>query len=336
MEYKLREVVAEVTKKCNMNCMHCGSGCNNEKPERELTVNEWYSIIFQLAKMNVEKIIFSGGEPTERAGMEEIIKFTVESGMKYGLITNALNFPESLFKTMLEYRPFSVGVSIDGFNKTHNTIRRNSKSWLQIIKLVEKLNDNDIQICAITTINKMNYMELPILAELISLAEIDSWQLQVVMPAGRAKEQKDFLIDEEIFRRVAQEVIGFRARYPNVNIQAADCFGLAPENIIRSDCWDGCSAGIASMGIDSEGNVMPCLSIREEAKCGNIRESTIVEIWNESNGFDFNRKFRIEDVEGDCEGCDYLNECRGGCASLSMAYNNRYHDVPFCFIRNFL
>ena len=145
-----------------------------------------------------------------------------------------------------------------------------------------------------------------------------------------------YKIDLPIFKKLCAQVRAFRGMYPDLNIQAADCFGVAPANSIRTHDWKGCGAGIASMGIDSFGNVMPCLSLRSELRCGNTKEKTIKEIWETSSGFDFNRHFKKEDVKCDCSLCNNLNLCRGGCASLSYSYHNRFHDTPFCYYKHYL
>jgi len=334
--YKLREVVIEMTTQCNLNCIHCGSGCGHQADIGELSTEEWESVLFQLSELGAEKVVFSGGEPTLKAGFERVLLLAGKLGVKVGFISNGLfPFSELLREAMCVSNPFAVGLSIDGLKETHNMVRRNKKSWqglMQNVSLLQKLN---IQICVVTTLHKLNYRELPRLANFLNLAEIDSWQLQLAMPAGRMMEQSKLLITEEDFKDICNEVLLLKSQFPGMNIQSADCFGLAPENSIRSDCWTGCTAGISSMGIDACGSIMLCLSLQSFKRHENIRDKPISEIWETSDTFDFNRKFSKSDVQGNCKECEFLGECRGGCASQSFSYYGYFHSSPFCFFRSF-
>ena len=334
--YKLKEVIIEATKQCNLRCIHCGSDCNHRAAENELPVEEWKYVIFQLSEMKVEKVVFSGGEPTLKNGLEKLLTFASGLGMKVGFISNGLvKFNELLQKAIIQSKPFAIGLSIDGLRKIHNKIRINKNSWQGLMENISILQKIGTQICAVTTLHEINYRELPKLASFLSLAGIDSWQLQLAMPSGRMKKQSNLLIGEDEFKIICNEILSLRNLYPQLNIQAADCFGLAPKNSIRSDCWAGCTAGIYSMAIDACGNIMPCLSLQESHRLENVRKKSISEIWENSSGFDFNRKFKIKDVKGRCKNCNLLNECRGGCNSQSISYYDCFHNSPFCFFRSF-
>jgi len=334
--YKLREVVIETTKQCNLNCIHCGSDCKDTITEMELSIDEWKDVLFQLSEMRAEKIVFSGGEPTIKDGFEKLIQITDELGIKVGFISNGFfPFDESLQKVMIQNKPFAVGLSIDGLKETHNRVRASPNSWQGLMQNISLLQKLDIQICAVTTLHKSNCEELPRLAGFLNLAEIDSWQLQLAMHSGRMEKQTDLLITENDFKEICKEILSLRKMYPNLNIQSAYCFGLASEDSIRSNHYMGCTAGISSMAIDAYGNIMPCLSMQDGQKCENFREKSISEIWENSLGFDFNRKFNIKEVKGECENCSFLSKCRGGCNSQSLSYYGHFHSSPFCFARSF-
>lgn len=334
--YKLREVVIETTKQCNLNCIHCGSNCKRKAMEDELSIEEWEGVIFQLSEMKVEKVVFSGGEPTLKAEFENLLLFTSSLGIKAGFISNGLIvFEKSLQKAIRQSNPFAVGLSIDGLKKTHNKIRRNQNSWEGLIKNISILQEIGVQICVVTTLHKLNYHELPRLASFLNLAEIDSWQLQLAMPSGRMKEQTSLLIEEEDFKKICEEILSLRNLYPKMNIQSADCFGLAPKNSIRSDYWSGCTAGISSMAIDACGNIIPCLSLQSSQRIESFKRKPILEIWENSKEFDFNRNFKVKNAKGRCENCKFLSECRGGCNSQSFSYYGCFHSSPFCFARSF-
>lgn len=335
--YKLKEVVVEITEQCNLNCMHCGSACGHQAAKDELSIEEWENVLSQFSEIGVEKIVFSGGEPTLKSGFEEILLFSSKLNIKTGFISNGLSlFNEALRKAIFRSKPFAVGLSIDGLKEVHNKVRRNERSWQGLIRNISILQELKVQICVVTTLHKLNYRELPKLARFLDFAGVDSWQLQLAMPLGRMREQANILVTEDDFGEICEQVAILRRQYPSLNIQSSDCFGVAPENSIRSSCWSGCTAGISSMGIDACGRAMPCLSLQDGQKHESLRDISVLEIWENSNIFDFNRKFLRSNVEdrSNCMGCKFLDECRGGCASQSFSYYGYFHSSPFCFFRN--
>ena len=99
--------------------------------------------------------------------------------------------------------------------------------------------------------------------------------------------------------------------------------------------WDrepslGCYAGTRIAGIESDGKVKGCLSMPEEFVEGNIRDSSFTEIWNNPDGFLYNRRFTRDTATGDCHECKYLPLCRGGCATTSVSATGERANNPYC------
>ena len=333
MEFELRDVVIEITKICNLRCVHCGSGCTDVLG-KELSIDDWKGVIPILAELGAKKIIFSGGEPTLKNGIEELFGQITSLGMSYGIISNGFSMKDGILDALFRYRPFAVGFSVDGLEETHNRIRQNSRSWQNCIESIRHVKSAGLPICLVTTVNRWNHGELEELASLVDSFGVECWQLQLTFPAGRARDQKNFLINEEIFADVFEKTAIFRKKYPNTKIEAADCFAFAPEGVIRDDGWFGCQAGITSIGIDAFGDVMPCLAMRATAVCGNVKDISLEKTWENSDKLDFNRKFNPDLVLGNCRDCQALAYCRGGCGSFSLSYNGRFHDAPFCYFRD--
>ena len=95
--------------------------------------------------------------------------------------------------------------------------------------------------------------------------------------------------------------------------------------------WGGCSAGISTIGIESDGSIKGCLSMQEDSYIeGNIREKSLKEIWTNPEGFKYNRRFDLSELKGICEGCKYGALCRGGCSEKAKSYTGELHHQPFC------
>ncbi len=335
MEPKLEEAIIELTRSCNLRCLHCGSDCGDGQEERtELDYLEWIKIIQDLKDFGLNKIVFSGGEPTIRHGFVQLMEYCHKIGFKFGFISNGFLFTPSLIEALEKYKPFAAGISLDGLHKTHNQIRQSEVSWSNALGSIGELQRLQIPVCISTTINRLNHSELLNLAHFLNFLEISMWQVQLSMPSGRMRDHSDLLIDEAIFKSVCLDLIKIRKLYPAIRAQGADCFCLASAGLIREGGWPGCGAGVSSIGIDTYGNVMPCLSMRDYPTCGNLLEKSMAEIWH-SKAFDFNRQFQSTDLGENCSNCSYGVECRGGCNSQSLAYSGNLHNSPFCFYRSF-
>ena len=97
--------------------------------------------------------------------------------------------------------------------------------------------------------------------------------------------------------------------------------------------WRGCWAGKMVLGIQSDGNVKGCLALSDDFIEGNIREKSIIDIWNDPHAFAYNRKFNVVDLGENCKDCKYGETCKGGCLTRSDALTGFLHNDPYCFYR---
>lgn len=329
--YNLEYALIELTNRCNLNCLICGSDSRNVVDPNELSVTEWMPIVDELRDLGLKRLILSGGEPTLKPGIGRLIDYINASGIEYGMISNGLEMPESVLSAIREYPPYVIGISIDGNSQTHDWLRGKKGSFSALLKTINTLKENAIPISVNTTVHKGNYQQLPWIAEFLKNNQIYGWQIQLAMPFGRMKKNQRLLLSQREFEWVCIFISGVRELLKEIRIEAADDFAYAPAGIIRDGNWSGCSAGISSLGIDAYGNVKGCLSLTECESEGNIRKQRLSEIWNDRSKFSYNRQFCIDDLPVVCEKCENAMACRGGCNSQSYSMMGRYHKSPFCF-----
>ena len=94
--------------------------------------------------------------------------------------------------------------------------------------------------------------------------------------------------------------------------------------------WIGCQAGLTALGIQSNGGVKGCLSLPDKFIEGNIRQISLIDMWNDPDLFKYNRKFKVNDLENKCKICRYCKRCRGGCITVSAALTGENHCNPYC------
>jgi radical SAM protein with 4Fe4S-binding SPASM domain len=326
-------LVWEYTLKCNSKCIHCGSDAGKPRPN-ELTSSEALNVVDQAHELGFKKIILSGGEPTLRKDWTRTAERINDYGMKFGIISNGLAWNGQTIENILSTKPFAVGFSVDGEPKLHNYLRGAKGSHEKVFESIMELKRKNQPVCAVTSVSKKNFDELKDIRYRLNDHNVDAWQIQLTSPMGRM--DKHLILDPKEYYQLAEFIIDTRGLLPYMNVQAGDCVGYygSLENELRDGKWNGCSAGIYTIGLDSDGGVRGCLSIRiPEAVEGNIRKQSLKEIWEDPNNFSYNRKFNVKNLKGECRGCEHGAQCRGGCQCSSTAFYGEFNKAPLCNYR---
>lgn len=333
MTYRLVSLVWELTLGCCFSCAHCGSGGGKPRAN-ELTTKECLNVVGQLKELRCERVSLIGGEIFMRPDWERIVQELTDSQILVNVITNGFCITEEILRTLKELRVESVSVSIDGTEKLHDFYRQKG-SYEKALNALDKLTKAEIPTSVITTLNGENVKELNALYEVLSKYPLYAWQLQACSPMGNALgNQMPYRFD---FETVIKFVDRVRKEAPFA-VGVADNIGYftKEEGYIRGNqsgeaCFRGCSAGLSTLGIDSIGNVRGCESMYDPSFIeGNVRERSLVSIWNDPENFAYNRKFTPECLTGKCRECRMGEYCGGGCRSYNYFVHGKMYESPFC------
>lgn len=331
--YALNNAVWEITLSCNIHCLHCGSNADINKRPKELSTDEALDLIEQLADLNCNRVVLSGGEPFLRKDWAILAQRIVMLGMDCHYISNGLIVDDNILNILENIGTKYVGFSLDGSSaETHDKIRGRKGVFEHLIQLFDRMKERNFQIGVVSTIHKGNIDELEGMKKLLIRHGVDIWQIQTANVRGRMP--KEWAITAADFYSVAEFIAKNRQRYKDVMvITEADCTGyysrLTPYMGIKH--WNGCNAGINTIGIESDGGIKGCLSMQDKKYIeGNIREKSLKEIWEDKTSFLYNRRFKMSDLKGICKDCEYGGICRGGCSEKAESYTGELHNQPFC------
>lgn len=317
--------------------MHCGSVAGPAR-KNELSLDEGFKICKELIKLKCKYLTFIGGEIFLYDKWEEIAKYLSENNIVVNIISNGFRLGKKEIEKIKYAKLNNVGLSIDGTEDVHNKIRRNKKSFAGIKKALGLLNQSCIPAAAITTVMKSNYGNLEELYNFLVLNKVRQWQIQIANPMGNMLGKESNLINAKKIPSLINFIID-KNKDRRMIIAAADDIGYYykdTEPYIRGALsplcyWEGCSAGLSSVFIDSEGNVKGCGSMYDKKFIeGNLREKSLEEIWNEKNNFRYNRKFNGKLLEGNCKECDVGDICKGGCRSSNYFMTNSLFSNALC------
>ena len=159
-----------------------------------------------------------------------------------------------------------------------------------------------------------------------------AWQIQMAMPFGRLTREN--VLSKEEFYSLALFVASSQKRYQKKELMVAGAHDMGYFSRHLSDVqvnpWLGCQAGIVTLGIQSNGNIIGCLALSDPFVEGNIRQRSLQEIWNDENSFSYARRVRTSDLGDNCQNCHYRSRCKGGCSAVSYTLTGKLHQGPYC------
>lgn len=334
-KYYPYSVNIEITLACNMRCLHCGATAGKARKD-ELTIDEFKKLFKDLKSLSCQEVCLLGGEPFLRKDWYEIAKIATDYGLSVIFITNGYIVNKKIVEKLKKIGKIDrIGVSIDGGEaKIHDKIRGREKGFEKAWEAALKLRDAGFETGVITTVSKLNFSSLEKLKEKIYKENL-TWQIQMASPQGE-RFDKEFVLSLKEFYQLGLMISNWRREIPIEDLPVCGShdigyFSSYFSNYSELPNWQGCAAGLYTLGILSNGQVKGCLSQHDNFIEDSIRKRSIIDIWNDENLFLRNRKFNPNLLEGYCKNCNYGEICKGGCSNLSYTITGSLYNNPYCF-----
>ncbi|MBE9074114.1 nif11-class peptide radical SAM maturase 3 [Microcystis sp. LEGE 08355] len=345
-EYRrISYAVWEITLKCNLACQHCGSRAGHTR-SHELTTEEALDLVRQLAEVGIKEVTLIGGEAFLRPDWLDIARAITDAGMICGVTTGGYGITLDTAQKMKDAGIKVVSVSVDGLEATHDRLRGKPGSWQWAFRTMGHLKQAGIPFGCNTQINRLSAPEFPRIYEKIRDAGVFAWQIQLTVPMGNAADNSEILLQPyellELYPMLAR--VTERARREGVDVQPGNNIGYyGPyERLLRGGdawtFWQGCSAGLAALGIEADGAIKGCPSLPTAAYTGgNIRDRSLRQIIEEAEELRFNlgagTPKGTDHLWGFCKTCEFAELCRGGCSWTAHVFFDRRGNNPYCHHR---
>lgn len=317
-EPKLQQLFLEVTPRCNLSCIHCGSRCDEHAKVEEVSLDEWKRIVDEVKRDFGNGVFFAitGGEPTLWKDLCELGRYITDSGFIWGMTTNGTLIDEKMAQDLVDSGLRSVSISVDGLPATHDRVRRVAGSRDAAIRGVRNLAaTGGLKALQVTSVmNHQTIGELDALFEEMVELPIDSWRVLDVEPIGSALDHPEILMTREDMDRLFSFIRQKRSEQWPVCYGCPHYFGMGYEGELRNWFWL-CNAGIHTMSITHTGDIGSCLDIerRPETLFGNIRRDRLSDVWRD--GFQIYRQENgLADRNEECSACPDKRFCRGDSA----------------------
>jgi len=298
-----------LTYRCQNNCIHCYAGGPHETPE--LTTDEWKKVIDKLHSIGIFIFTFTGGEPTLREDLPELLRYSQEKGIVTGLVTNGRRLKDGEYvNKLVEAGLDFVQITIESHKPSvHDTVTSVKGSWRETVEGIKNVIPTPIYATTNTTLNKYNADSFLKTIEFLHDLGVKVFGCNSLIYSGNAPKIADefaLKIDElkdllpKIQEKAQQLGMKFNWYTPTQYCQ------LDPVSLglgIKS-----CSAARINMCIGPQGEVYPCQSYFEVV--GKILEDDWKKIWNHPICRSIRERAYVPEK---CKKCPLLSVCGGGC-----------------------
>ncbi len=346
-------VVWNVTRRCNLKCVHCYAHAQDMTSfEDELSTEEGKKFLDDLADFKVPVILFSGGEPLVRKDLPELAEYAVKKGMRAVISTNGTLITSNKARMLKEIGLSYVGTSLDGMEAVNDRFRGVKGAFKSAINGIRNCQEAGIKVGLRFTINKFNVDEIPNIFDLLEEMNIPRVCFYHLVYAGRGSGLvKDNLTHEEtrssvdliIERTKLLHEKGIEKEVLTVDNHADGPYlymKLLRENperakevleLLKMNEGNNSGRGIGCVSWDGE---VHADQFWRHYSFGNIRNRPFSEIWTDVSepllGKLKEKKLHVKDR---CARCCWLDICGGNFRVRAEAvYGDVWAPDPACYL----
>jgi len=331
-ESDLRYLFFELTRRCNLNCIHCGSDCTSSTNMDELTTDSWLKIIDYLTATfdPLPVIVLTGGEPTIHKDLFVITEALHKNGFAWGMVTNGINMTEERLVKFMDNGICSITLSFDGDREATSFIRNSQKAYDKICNTMAMIGQSGIEVRdAVTCVYPGNLNKLNWISDLLLEKGMNSHRLFRIFPKGRAAENDALEMSFEESLQMVDWIETNRKPYKKRGLDLTfSCEGYLPfeqDLKVRSEPFF-CRSGINIASILCDGTITGCNNNGPDFYQGNIIKDNFASLWQD--GF---KEYRDKEWlrTGICKECAEWKYCKGS----SIHLRSKTKDGPeFCYI----
>ena len=296
-----------LTYRCNNDCPHC----YNARPRdyAEISTSQWLHIIDRLWEIGIPHIVFTGGEPTLRSDLPELIAHAESKGQITGLNTNARRLGDAEFLMKLVDAGLDhVQITVESHDPAiHDSMVHAKRAWKQTIAGLKNTLDTPLYVMTNTTMLRQNSPYLEQTLDFLAEVGVPTIGLNALIYSGHGLSVGTGLAERELpalldLARKKTDQFGQRLIW------------YTPTQYCHFDPMQlelgvkGCTAALYNMCVEPDGAVIPCQSYYKPI--GNILSDPWKEIWEHELANNLRQRHYIPEK---CTDCSLLAECGGGC-----------------------
>lgn len=296
-----------LTYRCNNDCAHCYNARPRDYPEMD--TQHWLQVLDRLWEIGIPHVVFTGGEPTLRADLPELIAHAERNGQITGLNTNGRRLSDADYvRQLVDAGLDHVQITFESHNPAiHDQMVRAKGAWKQTVAGLQNALETPLYVMTNTTMLRQNSPYLGETLDFLASLGVPTIGLNALIYSGRGLSVGTGLSESELsplLEIARQRTDAHRQRL----------IWYTPTQYCNFDPMQlelgikGCTAALYNMCVEPDGGVIPCQSYYHQL--GNVLDDSWKSIWNHELSLGLRERSYIPEK---CHGCILLPECGGGC-----------------------
>ncbi len=345
-------VVWNITRRCNLRCVHCYASAKDLDYGNELSTDEGKALISDLAAYGCPVILLSGGEPLARKDLAELARFAVGQGLRVVISTNGTLITKEKASEFRKIGLSYVGVSLDGMKEIHDRFRGREGAFDDALRGIRYCREEGIKVGLRFTMNRRNAGEIPRMFDLMEAEDIPRACFYHLVYAGRGSRLVEEDLSHEETRKAVNLILDrtrdlFRRGLPK-EILTVDNHADGPFiylRLLREDperagevlellrMNEGNNSGRGIGCVSWDGEIHPDQFWRN-IRFGNVRERPFSAVWDDrSLELLAKLKDKTKHVKGRCAACRWLTVCGGNFRARAEAVTGDvWAPDPACYL----
>jgi 12,18-didecarboxysiroheme deacetylase len=323
-------IVWNVTRRCNLKCVHCYAHAKNIHFDNELSTEQGKELINDLAGFGSPVMLFSGGEPLVRKDLPQLAAYAVEKGMRAVISTNGTLITPTMARTLKEIGLSYVGISLDGMQEINDRFRGVNGAFKSALQGIKNSQDAGIKVGLRFTVNKFNVDEIPKIFQLLEEMDIPRVCFYHLVYAGRGSEMVKEDLSHDATRKAVDLIIDETKRLfdkgkptevltvdnhadgPYVYLRMLKEDPARAKEVLELLKWnEGNNSGRGIGCVSWDGEVHADQFWRHHS-FGNVKDRPFSEIWMDTSEELMGKlKEKKKHVKGRCATCSWLDVCGG-------------------------
>ena len=324
-------LLAELTHRCPLQCPYCSNPLELEKVNVELSTEEWQKVMRQAAQLGILQVHLSGGEPTARRDLEEIVKTASEAGLYTNLITAAVLLKRDRLEKLKEAGLDHVQISIQDVDTAAENAdriagyqggsakKKEVAGWVRELGMPLTINA-PIHRHNIQSVEAIINYAVELGAGRVEIAHVQYYAWALKNRASLMPTREAFMDAARIVERKREELKGVIV----IDAVVPDYYAKFPK-----PCMGGWGKGI--INVTPSGKVLPCHAAESitQLEFDNVRDRPLADIW--LNGSAFNMYRGTSWMKEPCRTCPRREIDFGGCRCQAFALTgNAANTDPAC------
>lgn len=347
-------VVWNITRACNLKCVHCYNDSGASKARNELSTDQAKTVLDDLAQFGVPSVLFSGGEPLMRSDLFELIGHASQRGLRTVISTNGTLISADAANQIKRQGVSYVGVSLDGIGQVNDAFRGVPGAFDKAVQGIRNCRDADVRVGLRLTLTGRNIRDLERLFDFFEAEDVERACFYHLVPSGRAGAIADENLTHAQSREAVETILAktrfFKESGRKTDILTVDnhvdgvylYLKLLKEdpgraaNVWKLLTWNGggmYSSGVGIACIDFNGKVHPD-QFWWHYDLGDVHERPFSEIWADGDelllkGLRDRRAY----IKGRCRLCKFFEACGGSLrVRADLHFDDSWAPDPACYL----